>query len=83
MAQTWINIKDVPDVIDAVIGSENEGLEKMTEMQHIVVESDSGEENDELGDDVEIEQHKVTPIDEVISALDCLKQFIEQNELPD
>ena len=83
MAKIWVNIKDVPDVIDAVIGSENEGLEKMTEMQHIVVESDSGEENDELGDDVEIEQHKVTPIDEVISALDCLKQFIEQNELPD
>ena len=55
----------------------------MTEMQHIVVESDSGEENDELGDDVEIEQHKVTLPDEVISALDCLKQFIEQNELPD
>ena len=55
----------------------------MTEMQHIVVESDSGEENDELGDDVEIEQHKVTSPDEVISALDCLKQFIEQNEVPD
>ena len=73
MTKTWVNIKDVPDVIDAVIGSENVGLGKMTEMQHIVVESDSGEENDELGDDVEIEQHKVTSPDEVISALDCLK----------
>ena len=81
MAKTWVTIEDDPDVIDAVIDSEIEALEKMTEMQNTSVESESEEENDDLDDDVKME-HIVTN-DEMSGALDCLKLFIEQNELPD
>lgn len=49
----------------------------MTEMQNIIVESDTEKENDELDDDVEMDQHIVTSPDEVIGSLDFLKLFIE------
>ena len=79
MATAWVSIEDDPDVIDAVIDDEIEELGKTREIQDMIMESDSEEED--LDNDVEM-AHVVTQ-EEVSSALDCLKLFIEQNDLPE
>ena len=75
MIKAWVSIENDPDVINAVIDNEIEELGKIAEIQDIIIESDSEEENDDLDNGVEM-QHIVAP-DEVSGALDCL------NELPD
>ena len=81
MAKVWVSIENDPDIIDAVIDNDIEELRKSIEIQDVIIESGSEEDNDDLDNDVEM-KHIVAP-DEVSSALDCLKLFIEHNELPD
>ena len=81
IAKAWVSIENDPAIINAVIDNEIEELGKTTEIQGIIIESGNEEENDDLDNDVEM-KHIVAP-DEVSSALDCLKLFIEHNELPD
>ena len=54
MTKVWVSIEDDPDVIDAVIDDEIEELGKTREIQDMIIESDSEEENEDLDNDVEM-----------------------------